>query len=162
MFLFFFKRLVIYPLLFSGIFYILLTNYPDHQFVYTLVGEYLKQYKALLPTGFTDKFYILTFGLLFGYAWGTISSVFQLRQMKTITSILIVGYLKLTVSVIFALTIGIFIYPFEVILLPILLFLFRNRKNKGNSRKIRTKEDILREIEKLKKEYDQLQKCEVI
>ena len=153
------NRLLFYPVLWSFIWTFIFLKSPSFHLI-TLIKEGLYALTNTFPFSLTLETQFMLFGLVFGYVYGTISILLKARQIRGML-FFIVFFLKIMISMFFAITIGYLLYPIELILLPIILLLFRKyRKNKEKKKSEniamvnqRNKEELLNEIREVMKEH---------
>ncbi|MBU8732489.1 hypothetical protein KM915_20795 [Cytobacillus oceanisediminis] len=148
---FVFKRLLVYPLVFIILTNVLYFNYPAAR-------SEIDNYKNSLPFEDSTMFSLILFGYLLGYVYGTLSLIIEVRSFRSILLLIIMFVLKLFFSMILAVSFGIFVLPFELVI--ILLFGFkkskkiiRPRKRKEKYIQTKEKDELIKEMENLIQQY---------
>lgn len=164
---FFLKRLIAYPICWSIVWYMINTKYPDFPLL-ELFLDGLEDFTEVLPFALSPPLDIILFGLVFGYVYGTASVVFKVRMFKGGIFFLVLIF-KMMFSAIFAVSIGYLLFAAEILLLPLIIFLFKTYKGGKMPKLLRqektkpymyekpkTEEDLIREMERIVTEYKNL------
>lgn len=164
---FFLKRLVAYPIGWSLVWYMIYTKYPDFPLL-ELFLEGLEDFTEVLPFALSPPLDIILFGLVFGYVYGTASVVFKVRMFKGGIFFLVLIF-KMMFAALFAVSVGYLLFAAEILLLPLIIFLFkkyksgkmfkplkREKKNPYMYEKPKTEEVLIREMERIVTEYKNL------
>ncbi|PTY81020.1 hypothetical protein [Heyndrickxia sporothermodurans] len=135
---------LIYPFISCVIWTYAYSKYPD--FLYMEVASDLMTKVFPFPIDVPIK--IALFGIVFGYVYGTISTVAKARSFK---GILFIPFLifKLIVTMLLAATFGILAIGLEIIILP-LIILFIKKQKREKQRKLELQRE--NEYTKLKNE----------
>ncbi|WP_430510733.1 hypothetical protein [Gottfriedia solisilvae] len=149
----FIKRLITYPAIFCIAWYYMYLKFPNFYFCQYIIETFNMVIKNVpnFPEVETKTIFII-FGLSFGYVYGTISTLIKVREFR---GFLFFGlfFIKSLISTVAALSFGLVLYPLEILLIPIILLLVKklktHKREQGNShRKIITREDLIKELEK--------------
>jgi hypothetical protein len=153
---FFLNQLVIYPLLFGVIGYFAYRNFPDFYLVEMAKDVYLPYLKEIFTfINFTDVQFFTVYGLLIGYVYGSLSVVVKVRNLKSIILMGIVLYVKLTLAMILGVSFGLILYPVQLILTPIIIYLAKLYSKKQQRKRDQIQQDTNDNVKVLMNKFEE-------
>jgi mannitol-specific phosphotransferase system IIBC component len=127
------KRFLIYPLVFSALWYILFTKYADAGWVKEINTLFVQPYFEAFGFDIPYLVFIVLFGYIFGYIYGTMSEFLKTRSFNGFT-LVVVFFIKCMISSVGAIY-GIFAFVIELALLPFVKMLKKKYKKEKQTKK---------------------------
>lgn len=138
------KRFIVYPIIFTFIWTYTFKNFPDFFLMKLTLDNIKTTWINTIHLHVSLKTYVMVFGFLFGYVYGTISLFIKVREFKGL-SMFVLFFIKSFISMILTCLFG-FLYIIELCIRPFIIYLLRKRRNKRSDMKMQA---FLADLEKI-------------